>query len=431
MVDDKTLRLKRCICASGSAKTRPDFSCNCLARVIKLGALKDFGIDICLITPDSVKKFNWLISKTLLERYYYQKRSAEITQRELEENTRKFQTRAPAKVIEKDPVKVTPTPTDKPTVSAKEAPAPVDTPLKDSSVSRKEETIGIMALKNLSWMEVMEKIVLESVTSDLDGFLTKHSEAFLTAYEYKGFDVEVIRKTLLERFSKMKAGTKLYICDKVEIELAGKEALSTAIQYLVALFNLRGNNLDAIADGLEREAKGSFNAIKTALGLQSKVKVAGKTKSADTLTLARIAAAFPIHSLRWVMRPECTRKVISMSDCGLSSSPLAKCLTHPVVPSVLTNSMIKVDKVVYITFLASFRLNQLIGGKEKATPDRLWLFHKAALSSKACTDGQKEDFWKTVDFEQVELRTAVELASELLENLLDYEVLKEIKDFME
>lgn len=91
----------------------------------------------------------------------------------------------------------------------------------------------------------------------------------LKAFEYKGFDPDKVRKILAIRQSKMREGTELG-SDK-SIPVSGPKGLNNLVSFLRTLFNLRGNNLEAIKDGLEGRTKTSFEAVISDLDLKSKV----------------------------------------------------------------------------------------------------------------------------------------------------------------
>lgn len=279
-----------------------------------------------------------------------------------------------------------------------------------------------------AWAKAVEDVAAslpETCRSgEFDGMLAE----FLKTFEYKGFDVEKIRRVFAERMSKIKPGSKLVI-GTTELALDDPTKANSVICFLVALFNLRGTNLDSVLDGLEGSTKTSFKALTTCLALQSKVTVSGKSKSSDTLTLSRLAAAFPIHAVCMATDEAVTRKVINMREIGLNEDPMGKALMHPMAASVISDAMINAG-TVFVTFWASYKLNQLIGGKNKAAPDRLWLFHRAALQSKAATTAQREALWSHLKVEvDPSLVETIKLAKTAVGNLVDNELFMEIEAF--
>ncbi|MGV4398125.1 hypothetical protein, partial [Pandoraea pneumonica] len=162
---------------------------------------------------------------------------------------------------------------------------------------------------------------------------------FLKVYDYKGFDVKRIQFLVAFRQSRLKSGSVLLLEDNKKgksIELTGHQNLNQVILLCIALFNHRGNNLEAIKSGLGTGLiEATFTTFVSNMGLKSNVIEKGaKTKSPDVLTLARIAAAFPIHALKLAASESNTRRVISLSDIGLAFDALGKVLCHPVAPSV-------------------------------------------------------------------------------------------------
>ncbi|AXQ04768.1 hypothetical protein [Culex Bunya-like virus] len=237
---------------------------------------------------------------------------------------------------------------------------------------------------------------LARILSDGTGSLSEDVlgvfEECLRAFEYKGFDPDKIRKILAIRQSKMRSGSALELGSSKSIAIHGPKGLNVLVSFLLTLFNLRGNNLEAIKDGLEGGTKSSFEAIISALDLKSKVMTSGKPKSSETLTLARISAAFPLHSMSVVRNQLFCRQIIDLSDIGVDDSELGRCMQHPVCASTLTANMVR-DGCQAITFLASLRLNSVIGVNQKTTPDKLWMYHLAILASKAVPETRKATYW--------------------------------------
>lgn len=237
---------------------------------------------------------------------------------------------------------------------------------------------------------------LVKIISDDEGSITGEVldvfEECLKAFEYKGFDPDKIRKVLAMRQSKIRSGTIVEISDSVQIEVHGPKGLSNLVSLLMILFNLRGNNLDAIKDGLEPKTKSTMEAVFSAIDLKSKVVTQGKPKSSETLTLSRISAAFPLHSMTVARNPRFVRQIIDLSDIGVTGTELGRCIQHPVCASTITARMIQ-DGCHMVTFLAAIRLNAIIGQAQKTTTERLWLFHLAVLGSKAIPESRKATYW--------------------------------------
>lgn len=240
-------------------------------------------------------------------------------------------------------------------------------------------------------LDALNRIISDDFGSLSPDFASLFEECF-EAFEYKGFDPDRTRRVLAFRQSKLRDDTVIQVGPSKIIGIAGPKGLNNLISFLVALFNVRGNNLDAIKGGLEGNTKVTFDALVASLDLKSKVMIQGKPKSSETLTLSRISAAFPLHSLTVVRNLKFDRKIIDLSDIGVNDSDLGRCLQHPVCASTITNQMVE-DGCQAITFLASLRLNAVIGVNQKNTPERLWLYHLAMLASKAVPEARKQIYW--------------------------------------
>lgn len=386
---ESKLRLKRCICKDNWQKRNhpQPWTCTCSARVVRKSILKDLTYKIIPLTPQNLKEQESILDAQLLSKYILETKSSKVK-----------------------PQVTQPT-------STQSSPGQPKIP--------EAETPAAMA----TWEDAVQAVA----NSLPDQCRAKEFDAafdeFIKTFEYRGFDVEKIRMLLAVRLSKIKSGTKLTIGKDV-YSIEAPTCVNLIVCFLVSLFNLRGTNLDSITEGLDGDTKNSFKALCASLALQSKVTVAGKAKSAETLTLGRIAAAFPIHAVVMATGEKVTRKVFNMSDIGLNHDDLGKALMHPMAASVITDDMINVG-VVFITFWASFKLNQLIGGKEKAPIERLWLFHKAALMSKAASTAQREALWKKLNVVMDEaVLVSISLAKEQVTKLIkDENLLKEIEEF--
>lgn len=240
-------------------------------------------------------------------------------------------------------------------------------------------------------LDALNRIISDDLGSLSPDFASLFEEC-LEAFEYKGFDPDKTRRVLALRQSKLRDETVIEVGPSKVIGIAGPKGLNNLISFLVALFNVRGNNLDAIKNGLEGNTKVTFDALVAALDLKSRVMIQGKLKSSETLTLSRISAAFPLHSLTVVRNLKFNRKIIDLSDIGVNDSDLGRCIQHPVCASTITNQMVE-DGCQAITFLASLRLNAVIGFNQKNTPERLWLYHLAILASKAVPEARRQGYW--------------------------------------
>nr|BEK62755.1 MAG: nucleoprotein [Anopheles bunyavirus 1] len=239
--------------------------------------------------------------------------------------------------------------------------------------------------------EALNKILLDD-SGAISPEMGSLFEECLKAFEYKGFDPERIRKVLAIRQSRLRDGTAIDLGSDRTIPISGTTGLNNLVSFLLTLFNLRGNNLDSIKDGLEGRTKTSFDAMVASLDLKSKVVTQSRVKSSETLTLSRISAAFPLHSLSVVRHTKFDRKIIDLSDIGAADSELARCFEHPVCASTMPAHMIE-SGCHAITFLASLRLNAVIGQSQKTSPDGLWSYHLAILASKAVPETRKQAYW--------------------------------------
>lgn len=284
-----------------------------------------------------------------------------------------------------------------------------------SLVAKADFQPSIMNELPKAWQDAITSMI-DDPTGAMSTEFTDHMSQFLKAYEYKGFDPVKIRVTLAMNHAKMQTGQTLWLSETASPVVAGAGTFNLLVSFLVALFNVRGNNLTAIRDGLPKPGQTSFDRVFQTLKIKAKVIEEGKAKSSETLTLARINAAFPVHSLNIVCRDEFTRVIVDLSDIGLKRDKLGKVLSHPVVASVLTVGH-KKDGFAALTFLASLRLNKIIGGKSKTSMAQLWLFHKAALNSSAVTEAVKEGFWED-KWDQDVARDALDRAKLALRTML-------------
>nr|QRD99861.1 MAG: nucleocapsid [Abdera bunya-like virus] len=437
-VSTSLLRFQRCICYDKYQKrTRRDFTCNCSAKLIKERYLRDPSNKIWRLTPSRIKVAEAECDPILVH-HHLKARKPTVAQREFRSKARQtcqksvsahirpvtwdFSNQAgSSKLIQEFSLNLIPS-------------------IPEESESFLKRIVALeptkMAPKQPSQVKINQAMLdeLDRIMSTASAIKTIISDSnlaiFLKTFEYKGFDAEKIRKLVAIKHAGFRSGTKFAISEETEVDITGTNSLYVLIAILVGLFNARGNNLDTIKDGLTPRVAQSFEYVVTAMSLHSKVLASGRSKSSETLTLARISAAFPLHSLNMVSRPEFTRRMISLADIGLDqTTALGKCFAHPMAASCLTEEM-KSQGLAWITFLASCRLNQVIGGRDKARPDRLWLFHKAALNSRAVQDDHKQEFWESVEYEASQLKTVISAAKTELEQIIPPELIAEMEAYI-
>lgn len=112
-------------------------------------------------------------------------------------------------------------------------------------------------------LEALSKIISDDGESLSAEVLAVFDEC-LKAFEYKGFDPDKIKKAI--RQSKMREGTVVELSDERNIQVSGTKGLNIVVSLLLTLFNLRGNNLEAIKDGLEGRNKTTFEAVGLSFG---------------------------------------------------------------------------------------------------------------------------------------------------------------------
>lgn len=239
-----------------------------------------------------------------------------------------------------------------------------------------------------------EKLVDEFLKDISIGTCTLDLKDFATTYQYQGFDVEAIRVAFCTHHSKMNKA-EVTIGDQI-VRLDGLENFKNALFFTLAMFNLRGNNTTAITDGLDGTAKAQFKTYITAMLIKDKVVTTTQAKKRDTLTLARVSAAFPCHSILISTKDEFARAMFEVGDIGIDKNTVCgRAIMHSAAAATLTVDM-KKQKVPYITFACALRLNDTIAGKNKQTNFALWRFHKNALNSRAVGEKEKEALWKQV-----------------------------------
>nr|QRW41967.1 MAG: nucleoprotein [Culex Bunyavirus 2] len=409
-------RANRCICNSKFAKrSAVATDCSCSASIVKERYLADSSYSHWYISPDRLQEELSVCNKALVEVYLGTLDLNDLV---------KFQRVVPA-IVQK---------LKKILQSSKTSTNILRTTAAKASEERRITALGSVMSDSLSadHQAELDRILSDPLGEFPDAFNANLVE-FLKVYEYKGFDVKRIQFLVAFRQSRLKSGSVLLLEDNKKgksIELTGHQNLNQVILLCIALFNHRGNNLEAIKSGLGTGLiEATFTTFVSNMGLKSNVIEKGaKTKSPDVLTLARIAAAFPIHALKLAASESNTRRVISLSDIGLAFDALGKVLCHPVAPSVLDSDLVETG-AVWITFLASLRLNQLIGGKNKADPDRLWLYHRSALCSPAAEESARTKFWATMELDGLaEIAAEARLKVEAL--VKDRDVLKEIDEFV-
>lgn len=410
-------RLQLCICSSLYRKrNQGSWKCLCSASIIKSRVLLDSTYKHWFITPGKLRSELALCSEELIERFL-----KSLSQEEVQEYKRVVPGIAVRVLKQKKPVPADPA--EKVGESVKMAPG------KKVEKSKIEDAEVVLTE---TYKEALNKILdspLAGVTDAFTGLL----EVLLKTFEYRGFDVKKIQQIVAYRQSLIPTGETIYLTEdqKSKLPIGGVDNLNNVILFSIAIFNHRGNNLEAIKSGLTPNVLHTFDAFVNHMVLRSNVLEKGtKAKNPNVLTLARIAAAFPIHALKLAIQEQNVRKVVNMADIGLTHGRMGKALSHPVAPSVLDDDMIK-SNAVFITFLTSYRLNQLIGGKNKADPERLWLFHKAALASPAVKRTDRTAFWETIvkDEDQPTLLACGLAAKGVLKGLIDDELIEEIEAY--
>lgn len=230
-----------------------------------------------------------------------------------------------------------------------------------------------------------------------DAFLSKE---FIKQYEYKGFDVEEFRKHLINTIrDKIKNRHKIWLAPENSIACDGPEGMQSLIHYLIMLYNLRGNNISNIMKGLPEQGRTNLESIVSTLEIKNKVSdKEGEARNTLTITLSRIAAAFPVHAVGMARCDAFKRKMIDLSDVGINQEQgWEKAIAHPMAASLLLKEHYD-DGWLWITYLCSIRMNKLIGKKgAKDVHKTQWIFHKAMLCSKAASDQVKMEFWGGLD----------------------------------
>lgn len=261
-----------------------------------------------------------------------------------------------------------------------------------------------------------------------NAFKSFNTEAFLKAYQYQGFDADRIKKLLASRHQqKLPANAFVVDSDGRQIPVGGEENFTTLVNYLVNLFNKRGNNIQRISKEMKPLARAHFNQLVGALSLESHVANPKKCNSGDILTLARIAAAFPCSAVSLAAHGEGSYPMVDLSDIGITQQDKAgKALAHQMAASVLTVGM-KKSGFPFATFLAAIRRQEIIGAKQKQTVEKQWTFHRAALQSMATSESNKETLWNTLGECS---STCVEQAKEkLLEMEVSSDLMLEIGEY--
>ncbi len=410
-------RLQLCICSSLYRKrNQGSWECLCSASIIKSRILLDSTYKHWYITPGKLKSELTLCSEGLIERFL-----KGLSQEKVQEYKRVVPGIV-ARVLKQRKSVLT-------DLTREEGDSTSMAPGKKSEKPKIEDAEVVLTE---TYKAALNSILNSPLAAVTDAF-TELLEVLLKTFEYRGFDVKKIQQIVAYRQSLIPLGETIYLSEdqKSKLPIGGVDNLNNVILFSIAIFNHRGNNLEAIRSGLTPNVLHTFDAFINHLVLRSNVLEKGsKAKNPNVLTLARIAAAFPIHALKLAIQEQNVRKVVNLADIGLTFGPLGKALSHPVAPSVLDEAMIK-SHAGFITFLTSYRLNQLIGGKNKADPDRLWLFHKAALASPAVKRADRTAFWATVvKVEDQPALLACGLAAKVvLKDLIADELLEEIEAY--
>ncbi|QHA33859.1 nucleocapsid protein [Narangue virus] len=249
---------------------------------------------------------------------------------------------------------------------------------------------------------------LEDALKHVDvALVTQNMLTIQDVFRYEGFDVAYIQKVFMTLFGQLDEKVMIEVAEGKPRQVSGLENIKGCISLLAFLYNYRGNNTASILDSQKEPNKKNLALLFNRLRIQDRVTetVDGKTKKGKaTLTLSRLAAAFPLYSLNIIISDEYKRKLVDMSDFGINQDTApGKVICHPLAASVLTKRMIE-NKYHYITFVAAVRLNSIIGPRTKKVDyERIWMFHKAGLNSKALTEKEKEEFWKTIGSPKFEM----------------------------
>lgn len=213
-----------------------------------------------------------------------------------------------------------------------------------------------------------------------EGYLT---ESFMSTYEYKGFEVVAFRLHFQDLCEKLTDKHTIHN-GKEKIPAHGKENINQVIAFLIALFNLRGNNITAITDALTGDPKKCTVGLLNVLQVKRKVIMKDNPRSALTVTLARIASAFPIQAVVMVADDSFDRQIIDATEIGNEQKDkFGRIAVHPQLPSILSEPM-KKKGWVFMTFWNSVKLNKVIGGSTAAINcQAVWNYQKASLCSKA------------------------------------------------
>lgn len=116
----------------------------------------------------------------------------------------------------------------------------------------------------------------------LEAYMTK---AFFQAYEYQGFDVVKFRDNFMKLCSYSLDDSHTVWDGEKMVEVHGSANFVRLVAYLVSLFNLRGNNIDKIIEGInDKMGKAALKNIKDTLGIKPKVTEKGKARKAKNQT---------------------------------------------------------------------------------------------------------------------------------------------------
>lgn len=246
---------------------------------------------------------------------------------------------------------------------------------------------------------------LRAMEASLDGLgidtLMVHLATLKDLYRYQGFDPANIRDVFLRWFKTVPVDHVVHVTETQTINVGGINNLKNCLTMLAFLYNYRGNNTKAILEGLSETPAGRLKTLLSKLHIMDHVieKVGGKdVKNKDTLTLSRVAAAFPLYAMRVAINAGYDRKMIDMSDIGISQdSGVYKALCHPLAGSMLTKTQ-KKNKYQVFTFIAAVKFNAIIGKKgSKEDIGQIWVYHQAVLNSTAAKEEHKEAFWRDLE----------------------------------
>jgi hypothetical protein len=310
---------------------------------------------------------------------------------------------------------------------------------KEESINRSLEVLEIVSKEQKNKKVEMEGELSQAMKNALAEAmgLTRAEESFINfmieGYAYKGFDPKAFQKHLAMVFEKKifisPAGT--YMLD------VGSQATERAIDigqnfrltmdFLLCLFNLRGNNVTKIEKTLKGQPHTLFGKIITAMGVKDNLKEGGNAMT--TITLSRIAAALPARAVLMALQGANRQSIELDLTMSLAQQTV---FAHSSTPSLLTTEQIT-SKYHFVTYLAAWRFNQLISSPKKppSSSAAVWRYHRIALDSKAVTTNERITFWTDADELGYKPLTDAVLANivKTVSALIGADLTKELNDF--